>query len=546
VLQLNKLAVLDAAGRQYARESYASKSSFLVPFAVFKSVTNLLVGALADTYGRRTIAIIGWCVGLMCPTLVLSASTHGEGGWTAVVTSAAFLGVQQGMVWSCMIYAALDLCGARARGFASGLNETVGYTSIAIFAQVYGAMERAYVECAWVDEIGDRASECVAVGAGAGAGASEGTGTCDRPDDWTPACLGSCVCEGYTEQPFELQLGLMLLGLVVTASVLKETLGMFFGGGDDGGDDAKEASAFARVDDESEEEDEGDGMTRANAEAEEDETDLPRETMVEAFVRASFKDESLRALCLASFCANFETGMAWGLISSWARDGLLIGGRERDFFTGCYSFLKGLSQFGAGLLSDKIGRRAPIVVGLFGGAVAMLTAAFGAGFRGRLLVGSDADGADLVTLQFGYLVLAGVLLGLFTGLMYPVQTAAAADHAPAKHSSPVIGVVRFWRDLGYAMSLPIAAVADASSPEAALIVVAIMMGAVSVWFGHVYEEKTPDVVGAGRRRRRRSAGGLRGGGAGNEDDGKVVEMEALSPAEKTLTRGMEDDGGERV
>ena len=76
--------------------------------------------------------------------------------------------------------------------------------------------------------------------------------------------------------------------------------------------------------------------------------------------------------------------------------------------------------------------------------------------------------------------------------------------------------------------------------------VAIMMGAVSVWFGHVYEEKTPDVVGAGQRRRRRSAGGLRGGGAGNEDDGKVVEMEALSPAEKTLTRGMEDDGGERV
>ena len=65
---------------------------------------------------------------------------------------------------------------------------------------------------------------------------------------------------------------------------MKETLGMFFGGGDDGGDDAKEASAFARVDDESEEEDEGDGMTRANAEAEEDETDLPRETMVEAFV----------------------------------------------------------------------------------------------------------------------------------------------------------------------------------------------------------------------------------------------------------------------
>ena len=47
VLQLNKLAVLDSAGRQFSQESYASKTSFLVPFAVFKALCNLVVGALA-------------------------------------------------------------------------------------------------------------------------------------------------------------------------------------------------------------------------------------------------------------------------------------------------------------------------------------------------------------------------------------------------------------------------------------------------------------------------------------------------------------------
>lgn len=70
VLQLNKLAVLDSAGRQFSQESYASKTSFLVPFAVFKALCNLVVGALADKYGRKRIAILGWGVGLIAPTMV--------------------------------------------------------------------------------------------------------------------------------------------------------------------------------------------------------------------------------------------------------------------------------------------------------------------------------------------------------------------------------------------------------------------------------------------------------------------------------------------
>ena len=150
-LQLNKLAVLDAAGRQFLRESYGSKTAFLVPFAVLKAICNLVVGGLADRYGRKRIAVAGWAVGLLAPLVVLAAPAGPE-GWDAVVSSAAFLGMQQGLVWTCLILVMMDLCGAAARGFASGLSETVGYTAIAVFAQVYGAVERSAVRCAWTDE----------------------------------------------------------------------------------------------------------------------------------------------------------------------------------------------------------------------------------------------------------------------------------------------------------------------------------------------------------------------------------------------------------
>jgi hypothetical protein len=193
------------------------------------------------------------------------------------------------------------------------------------------------------------------------------------------------------------------------------------------------------------------------------------------FVRTSFTNRSLAVVCLAGFCANFETGLAWGLIATWARDVMGLGGRERDFFTACYSFVKGLSQLLAGMMSDRIGRKAPIILGLLGGAAALLVAAVGAGWRGRVSVGVGVSPDELKQLQFGYLVLSGVLLGFFTGLMYPVLAAAAADHSPRSGFAASVGTVRFWRDVGYAMGLPVAALADASSTETALVFVACLM-----------------------------------------------------------------------
>ena len=124
-------------------------------------------------------------------------------------------------------------------------------------------------------------------------------------------------------------------------------------------------------------------------------------------------------------------------------------------------------------------------VGLLGGAASLLLAAFGAGYDGQYL------SHDTLDARFANLMASGVLLGLFTGLMYPVLAAAAADHAPAGRLAGTVSTVRFWRDLGYAMAMPVAAIADASQPETALIFVACVMAAAGALVAVAYAEKHP-------------------------------------------------------
>ena len=508
-LQLNKLAVLDGAGREFAQTSYGSKTAFLVPYALFKAACNLLVGGLADRHGRKSIALAGSLVGLVPPVMVLAASGAGDGkGWPAFVGSAAFLGVHQGVTWTCCILITMDLCGPNARGLASGLSETVGYTFIAIFAEVYGALERVSVTCAWADV---PSSECL--------GASRGA--CDTPDDWVAECTGQCVCSGYAVAPFALQLALAAVGVGVAAAALRESRLASRAAADSelatersarASDDrssrdariadAAKTGAFVELDVVEADDDallERDASSMSAEKENDFEASSTRdfsfraERLSVSFARTTWGDRSLAAVCVAGFCANFETGMAWGLLASWARDGLGLGGARRDAFMASYSFLKGFSQLAAGIFSDRVGRRWPMSVGLLGGAASLLLAAFGAGYDGAYLSpGARGDTEEhALDARFANLMASGVLLGLFTGLMYPVLAAAAADHAPGGQLAGTVGTVRFWRDLGYAMGMPVAAIADASRPETALIFVACVMAAAGALVAVAYAEKHP-------------------------------------------------------
>ena len=519
-LQLNKLAVLDGAGREFAQTSYGSKTAFLVPYALLKAACNLLVGGLADRHGRKSIALAGSLVGLVPPVMVLAASGKGGDGkgWPAFVGSAAFLGVHQGVTWTCCILITMDLCGPNARGLASGLSETVGYTFIAVFAEAYGALERVSVTCAW-DPADVPTSECL----------EASRAKCDTPDDWVAECTGQCVCVGYAVAPFALQLALAAVGVAVAAAALRESRRAPSRAAADS-DNATELSARVPHDDRSsrdarkllaaaktgafvelealEADDdallERDASGEMSAEKENDasfeassdtrDVSFRAERLSVSFARATWGNRALAVVCVAGFCANFETGMAWGLLASWSRDGLGIGGARRDAFMASYSFLKGFSQLAAGIFSDRVGRRWPMSVGLLGGAASLLLAAFGAGYDGAYLsheTRGDTEEHARLDARFKNLMASGVLLGLFTGLMYPVLAAAAADHAPGGALAGTVGTVRFWRDLGYAMGMPVAAIADASRPETALIFVACVMAAAGALVAVAYVEKHP-------------------------------------------------------
>src|SRR5262245_14144898 len=75
-----------------------------------------------------------------------------------------------------------------------------------------------------------------------------------------------------------------------------------------------------------------------------------------------------------------------------------------------------------------------------------------------------------------------VLLGLGTALVYPTLIAAMSDAVSPIEPAPVVGVYRFWRDMGYALGALIAgAVADALGYGGAIGLVAALTAASGLW-----------------------------------------------------------------
>jgi MFS family permease len=486
-LQLHKLASLDSAGREFSRTSNAVKVSFLVPFALAKSGANLVVGALADATGRRKVTIVGWSIGTCAPVIAMIAA--GVGKYGLVTLSAFFLGSAQGLVWTALVLACVDLCGKARRGFASGLNETIGYSAIAVFAEFYGSMERSGVECEW--KTPNRSAAC---------GDANAEQVCAKADDWVQQCVGECVCEGYMKVPMGIELMLCIVALLVALFLFRESSTRVAQRVDrapfvESGGGRKWEREIPEYGDEAGASDKPSTSLRGGAHESSDggiatasSLSGSNESIVDAMIRTTWKNKNTAIICYAAFCANFETAVAWGLVSVWARDQLGLTGNERDFFTGCYSFMKGFTQIVSGLMSDKIGRKLPISFGLIGGAISLLIACFGAGFNGKFLTGaSDSD--ELQAMQLAYLTLSSVALGFCTGVTYPVLAAAAIDHAPdEKHYASTLGVVRFWRDLGYCMGVPIAAIADSASTEVALILVSLVMASAGYGVHKMYAE----------------------------------------------------------
>jgi MFS family permease len=182
----------------------------------------------------------------------------------------------------------------------------------------------------------------------------------------------------------------------------------------------------------------------------------------EAFRAATYREPALRACSQAGLVNNLNDALAWGLVPLFlASQGASVG--EVGLVAGLYPGVWGIGQIWTGHWSDSIGRKPLIVAGMLvqAGALGLLAAG-----GGTVAVAAAA----------------AVALGVGTALVYPTLIAAISDAVTPVARAPVVGVYRFWRDMGYVAGGLVAGVlADAIEFEGAIAVVAALTAVSGLW-----------------------------------------------------------------
>lgn len=164
-------------------------------------------------------------------------------------------------------------------------------------------------------------------------------------------------------------------------------------------------------------------------------------TFREIFALTSFRDRHLFAASQAGLVNNLNDGMSWGIFPLYfAANGL---GLERiGILKAVYPAVWGVLQITTGSLSDRWGRKGLVVAGMWVQAAALAVTALASDYHWWLL--------------------ASVLLGLGTAMVYPSLIAAVSDASHPSWRARSLSVYRFWRDLGYAVgALSAGLIADA-------------------------------------------------------------------------------------
>jgi MFS family permease len=175
-------------------------------------------------------------------------------------------------------------------------------------------------------------------------------------------------------------------------------------------------------------------------------------------VFASVRDPVLRACSQAGLVNNLNDALAWGLAPLYlAAHGASV--RQIAVVAAAYPVVWGAGQLATGWLSDHTGRKPLITAGML----------VQAGALGLLVAGAGAFAPSLV---------AALLLGAGTALVYPTLLAAVSDASQPRDRARVVGVYRFWRDFGFVLGALVAGLgADATSARTAILVVAVLTGA---------------------------------------------------------------------
>jgi MFS family permease len=148
------------------------------------------------------------------------------------------------------------------------------------------------------------------------------------------------------------------------------------------------------------------------------------------FLLTSWKNRTLFGVSQAGLVNNLNDGLAWGVFPLFfAAGGLSIA--QIGLLAGIYPGVWGVAQLLTGALSDRLGRKGMIV--------------------GGMLLQGAAIGLLPLVQGFAWWVVAMVLLGLGTALVYPTLLAAVSDVAHPDWRASAVGVYRLWRDSGYAI-----------------------------------------------------------------------------------------------
>lgn len=186
---------------------------------------------------------------------------------------------------------------------------------------------------------------------------------------------------------------------------------------------------------------------------------------------ASWKDRALFAASQAGLVNNLNDGMVWGLLPLFlAGYGLSV---ERiGIIAAVYPGVWGISQLLTGALSDRWGRKWMIAAGLWVQTVGIL----------------------LIVLLHGFTawIVAAVLMGFGTALVYPTLLAAVSDVAHPAWRGSAVGVYRLWRDGGYAIGALLSGIlADALGMAWAIGVIAGVTALSGVVVAFVMYETRP-------------------------------------------------------
>ncbi|MDY6765514.1 MAG: MFS transporter [Halobacteria archaeon] len=359
-------------------ESFFVIGSFVVSFGFVKALLNLYAGKWGEKYGRKPVLVAGWATALPLPLILIFAPS-----WGWITVGNILLGINQGLTWSMAINAKIDLAGPEQRGLAVGIDESFGYTGVAVGAWVTGV-------------IAGRMSL--------------------RPE------------------PFYFLALVVVLAFLISATLIKET------------------------------------VQYTEAEASDDDLDANL-TFVEVLKRATYGDRTLFATAQAGHIENFVDTLFWIAVPLYLTGqglGIAAVGVVLGVHSGVY-FL----QIATGGLADRIGRRPPVIAGMF---------LAGAGVLGMVLF----DG------YIAWISMSGVS-GIGMALLYPNLMTVPSDACHPSWRASGMGVYRMWRDAGYGVgAVLIGLTMELIAVEAAFYMIGILMFLSGILVYLWMEETHPD------------------------------------------------------